>query len=170
MVQPCWMIYHFFNFGNIEIFELQLHCISPKLWLENQKLATWLKWLSCTQFWSICYLGDFVVTGPLGENKQWCKTKYHSWKLSYTCTSIPYHSPYHFLHYVPSTSRRLSLVFVERRVIAKLTWLDVISSVTSFDMYMLYIWGLQVLCSLYFILMGPTWSLFPPNLREFIVN
>ena len=81
-----------FNFGNIDIFEFT--CTSPKLWLENQKLATWLIWLSSIHFWSsgICYLRGFCGGMASRKNNQfgviqeskvkpiiWCALQTHGW-------------------------------------------------------------------------------------------
>ena len=61
-----------FNFG---YWNFWITATSSKLWLENQKLATWLIWLSCIHFWSqkngICYLRDFVV--PWRHTINWLK-------------------------------------------------------------------------------------------------
>ena len=46
----------FYNFGNI----VWIKATSPKLWLESQKLASWLTWPGSIHFWSqkvgICFL------------------------------------------------------------------------------------------------------------------
>ena len=53
-------------FYNWKYWNCWIIATSSKSWLENQKLAIWLNWLSCVHFWSqksgICYLRGFVVT------------------------------------------------------------------------------------------------------------